>query len=193
MLFSHGLTGSPERYAIALADWAAAGFVVAAPRYPYTNRYARPFRRADIVNQPADARYVIERVRRLDITRGDPLRARIDRDRVAAVGHSAGGYTTTGLFTAGHDPRLRSAVIMAGWQAPGAFAGPPAEMLFLQGTADPIVPVSMSRAVYARVPWTKAYILLKRESHGTYLRPGSPGYRKMRGAVVNFLRRTLHR
>jgi dienelactone hydrolase len=191
VLFSHGLTGTPKRYAAALATWAAAGFMVAAPSYPYTNQFADPFRRADIVHQPADARYVLNRVRRLGVTRGDPLWHRIDGDHVAAVGHSAGGYTTTGLFTAGHDPRLRAGVIMAGWAAPGAFAGPSAEMLFVQGTADPLVPVRVSRAVYARVPWPKSYLLLRRESHGTYLLPGGPGYRRMNAVVLDFLRWTL--
>lgn len=191
VLFSHGLSGSPERYAKTLATWAAAGFVVAAPRYPYTNEFAVTFRRADIVHQPADARFVIDRVRRLGMTRADPLWHHIDGAHVAAVGHSAGGYTTSGLFTAGHDARLRAGVIMAGWLAPGAFAGPPARMLFLQGTADPIVPVAVSRRAYARVPWQKSYLLLRHDSHGTYLHPDGPGYRRMNATVIAFLRWTL--
>jgi dienelactone hydrolase len=191
VLFSHGLSGSPQRYATTLAAWAAAGFVVAAPTYPHTSQFATDFVRHDIVNQPADARYVLAQLRRLDVTRGDPLRHHIDTDHIAAIGHSAGGYTTTGLFTAGHDPRLRAAVIMAGWAAPGAFAGPPATVLFLQGTADPIVPVARSRATYARIPWPKSYLLLRRDSHATYLRPGGRGYLRMRSTVIDFLLWTL--
>jgi hypothetical protein len=80
---------------------------------------------------------------------------------------------------------------MAGWAAPGAFAGPPATVLFLQGTADPIVPVARSRATYARVPWPKSYLLLRRDSHATYLRPGGRGYVRMRSTVIDFLRWTL--
>jgi dienelactone hydrolase len=191
VLFSHGLSGSAERYAPALASWAAAGFVVAAPTFPYTSEYTTGFRRPDIVNQPADVRYVLRQVRRLDVTPGDPLRGRIDGDHVAAVGHSAGGYTTAGLFTAGHDPRLRAGVIMAGWLAPGAFAGSPATILFLQGTSDPIVPVAVSRAVFDRVPWPKSYLLLRHNSHSTYLQPGAIGYAVMDSTVINFLRWTL--
>jgi dienelactone hydrolase len=191
VLFSHGLGGSPERYAAALSGWAAAGFVVAAPTYPYTSQYTTPVRRADIVRQPDDARYVLAQVRRLATNPGDPLAGRIDVDHVAAVGHSAGGYTTAGLFTAGHDPRLRSGVIMAGWLAPGAFAGPPATMLFLQGTADPVVPRAVSRAAFDRVPWPKSYVLLRHNSHATYLRPGDIGYAVMESTVIDFLRWTL--
>jgi dienelactone hydrolase len=191
VLFCHGLSGSAERYAAALASWAAAGFVVAAPTFPHTSEYTTDFRRRDIVNQPADVWYVLRQVRRLNVTPGDPLRGRIDGDHVAAVGHSAGGYTTAGMFTAGHDPRLRAGVIMAGWLAPGAFAGPPATMLFLQGTSDPVVPMTVSRAAFDRVPWPKSYLLLRHNSHATYLRPGAVGYTVMDSTVINFLRWTL--
>jgi dienelactone hydrolase len=191
VLFSHGLSGSPRRYAAMLSGWAAAGFVVVAPIYPHTSEFTTSFRRRDIVNQPADARYVLNQVQRLNATPGDPLRGHLAVDRVAAVGHSAGGYTTLGLFTPGHDPRLRAAVVMAGWLPPGAFGGPPATMLFLQGAADPVVPTAISRAAYERVPWPKAYLLLRRNSHATYLRPGERGYAVTESTVLNFLRWTL--
>ena len=187
VLYSHGLSGSPQRVAGTLVGWAAAGFVVAAPSYPYTHEHTRSYRRWDIVNQPDDARFVIRSVLRLD----DPLRASIDAGHIAAVGHSAGGYTTTGLFVAGHDPRLKAGVVLSGWRAPGAFAGPPARMLFLQGTADPVVPMAKSRAAYARVPWPKRYLILHRVSHANYLRPGERGHRMMTAVVLDFLRATL--
>ncbi|GAA0540863.1 hypothetical protein GCM10010172_22690 [Paractinoplanes ferrugineus] len=191
VLFSHGLFGSAERYAAVAAQLASAGFVVAAPTYPYTSEFAPRFRRSDLVHQPADARFVLTQVLRLDQTAGDPLRRRIDTEHIAAVGHSAGGYTTTGLFVAGHDPRLRAGVVMAGWAAAGAFAGPPATMLFLQGTSDPVVPRTVSHAAWLRVPWTKAYVLLRGNSHSTYLQPGDLGYATMLSTVTDFLRWTL--
>ncbi|MCA2213437.1 alpha/beta hydrolase family protein [Jidongwangia harbinensis] len=191
VLFSHGLHGSPERYTPVAAAWASAGFVVALPAYPHTSAGARPYRRADIVHQPADAAYVIAQVRRLDTRRGDPLRGRIDGDRVAAVGHSAGGYTTTGLFTAGHDARLRAGAVLAGWQAPGAFAGPSATMLFLHGDADPVVPIARGRAAFGRVPWPKSFVRLPGASHGHFLLPGKRGYPQVIALVTDFLRWTL--
>ena len=191
ILFSHGMSSSPERYAATLAGWASAGFVVVAPTYPYTSEFTHDYRREDVVRQPADARYVLRRAQRLDVTPGDPLRGRIDTDRMAAVGHSAGGYTTSGLFAAGHDPHLRAGVILAGWAAPGAFGGAAATMMFMQGEADPVVPMSVSRAAYDRVPWPKAYLLMRRNSHGTYLRPGDVGFPLMWSTVTDFLRWTL--
>jgi dienelactone hydrolase len=191
VIFCHGLSGSAERYATTLAGWAAAGFVVAAPTFPYTSEFTEDFRRPDIVNQPADARFVLRQVASLNQRVGDPLWHRMDTDHMAAIGHSAGGYTTTGLFTAGHDPRLRAGIIMAGWGAKGAFAGPPATMLFLQGKADPIVPVASSRRLFSRVPWPKSFVLMRRDSHATYLKPGDIGYDAMNSLVIGFLRWTL--
>ena len=191
VLFSHGLRGSPERYSAAVASWAAAGFVVAAPFYPHTNLDAARFDRADIVNQPRDAAYVIKRVRWLDRVAGDPLAGHIDVDRVAAVGHSAGGYTTTGLFVAKHPTWLRAGVVIAGWLAPGAFAGPPATMLFLQGDRDTVVPLAQGRRAYDAVPWRKSYVLLPDSWHADYMVPGGKAYPLMDATVTDFLRWTL--
>jgi dienelactone hydrolase len=192
VLFSHGLNGLPARYAALNAAWAAAGFVVAAPTYPHTHAGTAHFDRRDIAQQPADATAVIDGLRALDENPADPLAGRIDGDRVAAVGHSAGGYTTTGLFTAGHDARLRSAVVIAGWQATGAFDGPPATMLFIHGSADHVIPAAIGRAAYDQVPWSKFFLLLQRRWHSDYLRPGQPGYRLVRDTVLDFLRWTLN-
>ena len=191
VLFSHGLHGSPERSVPAAANWAAAGFLVALPAYPHTSLEADDYRREDIRNQPADAAFVIRKVRDLGRKDGDPLQGRVDGDHVAAVGHSAGGYTTNGMFTEDHDPRLKAGVVLAGWMAPGAFHGSPATMLFIHGDSDPVVPVADSRAAYDRVPWPKAYVLLPRNHHAAYMRPGNRGFPEMESLVTDFLRWTL--
>jgi predicted dienelactone hydrolase len=70
VIFSHGLSGIPQRYAGLAQAWAAAGFVVAAPLYPHTSGKTTQFIRNDIENQPADAWYVIDGLRQLDTMPG---------------------------------------------------------------------------------------------------------------------------
>ena len=94
-------------------------------------------------NQPADAWQVIRQIIRLDARRDDPLAGHIATDRLAAAGHSAGGYTTAGLFTNGHSSSLRAGIIIAGGGMPGGpsgFTGPRAALLFIHGGSDATVP-----------------------------------------------------
>lgn len=192
VLFSHGLHSLPEYHAQLTTRLAAAGFVVAAPAYPHTNRRTARFNRADVRNQPADAWQVIREVIRLDTARGDPLAGHLDATRIAAAGHSAGGFTTAGLFTAGHSEQLRAGIVIAGGGMAGAFAGPPAAMLFVHGGADPTVPAATGRAAYDRVPWPKAFLTLPGQGHGEYLTPGRPGFDQAMAAMIEFLRWTLY-
>jgi dienelactone hydrolase len=191
VLFSHGLHGSPEGYSAAAASWAAAGFVVALPAYPYTNHNADPYVRTDMVNQPADAAYLLRRLIALAADHTDPLYGHISTRRIAAVGHSAGGFTTTGLFRAGHDPRLVAGVVIAGWMAPGRFAGAPARLLFVHADNDKVIPIADGRAAYAQAPWPKKFVVLPGATHAAFMHPGKPGYTAMDRTVTAFLRQTL--
>ena len=123
---------------------------------------------------------------------GDLLNGRVDADRVAAVGHSAGGYTTTGMFAAGHDPRLVAGVVIAGGWRRRRSPGRPPNLLFVHGARDTVVPVAVGRAAYERVPWPKSFLLLEDRWHSEYLRPGRPGFTGLRAVVANFLRWTLY-
>jgi dienelactone hydrolase len=192
VLFSHGLNSLPEMHAQLTTRWAAAGFVVAAPAYPHTSRLATRFSRADVARQPADAWQVVEQVSRLDGVPADPFAGHLDLSRVAAVGHSAGGYTTAGLFTSGHSERLRAGVVIAGGGMEGAFAGPPAALLFVHGGADPTVPLTRGRAAYEQVSWPKAFLTLAGQGHGAYLVPGRPGFDQTVATVTDFLRWRLY-
>ncbi len=189
VLFSHGLGGLPEHFAGLAGGWAAAGFVVAAPAYPHT-RAGAPVRRADLPHQPADAAHVLRELRRLPAS--DPLAGHIDHRAVAAVGFSAGGYTTMGLFGPGHDPALRAGVVISGREAPGPFGGAAAAMLFVHGDRDRVVPIASDRAAYARVPWEKRFVTLAGRGHGEFLRPGGPGYPRVSALILTFLRDRLY-
>lgn len=192
VLYSHGLASLPELHAGLTARWAAAGFVVAAPAYPHTRRGAAEFSRADVRHQPADAWRVIRHLVRLDRRGADPLAGHLDVQRIAAAGHSAGGFTTSGMFTSGRSARLRAGIVIAGGGMAGSFAGPPAPMLFVHGTADSVVPLSVGRAAYRRTTGPASFLSLLGQGHGEYLVPGRSGFTQVLGTTTDFLRWTLY-
>jgi len=187
ILFSHGLTGQPDDYAAMLTRWAQAGFVVAGPRYPHTSYSADAYDALDIVNQPADASYVLDRL--LALGSGDPLGAMLDPDRLAAAGHSGGGITTAGLFSASRDQRLKAGIVLAGTDFQGApFTGPPAAMLFVHGRADETVTYRAGHTVFAAVPWSRAMLSI---TDGGHLTTGAD-FGATVGTSTEFLRWSLY-
>ena len=163
IMFSHGLTSSPDDFAALLSRWAQAGFVVAGPAFPRTTYGAPAFDSGDIVNQPADVRHVLDQ---LLAPAGDPLGAAIDPRRLAAAGHSGGGITTAGLFSAHRDERLTAGVVIAGTDFQGApFTGPPAAMLFVHGRADDTVSFGAGHTVFRAVPWPRAMLAVTDGGH----------------------------
>ncbi|GAB2575523.1 hypothetical protein Aab01nite_14270 [Paractinoplanes abujensis] len=185
ILFSHGLGGLPRQFAPLAAGWAEAGYVVAAPAYPHTNGLVRVDRR-DIPQQHLDAAYVIEAVRALDRAAGDPLAGRLDVNRVGAVGFSAGGTTTLGLFGPGHPAYLRAGVTISG-RRPATFGGPPAPLLFLHGDRDRVVPLRAGREAYRLAPPSKQFVIVRGGRHGEFLRPGGPQYGRVSAQILAFL------
>ncbi|WP_200206741.1 alpha/beta hydrolase family protein [Micromonospora coerulea] len=193
VMFSHGLGARPEDYQLLLSRWAAAGFVVAAPRFPHTGT-GSDGNVLDVLNQPADVSYALTQVLALDTKADDPLRGRLDAERVAAAGHSAGGVTTIGLFTAGRDERLDAGIVFAG-TALGvgtAFAGAAAPQLFVHGEADEVVDYAAGKAVYDAVPWPKAMLSLPKGDHGRALLADGRALRVVADTTVEFLRWTLY-
>lgn len=159
ILFSHGLTARPADYTELLTTWARAGFVVAAPAYPHTSRGVADFQILDVINQPGDAEYVITEV----LT---AFKTRIDPQRIAAAGHSAGAVTTIGMFTSNRDKRLVAGVVLAGRQVLAApFTGPAAPLLFVHGKQDGTVAYADGRAAYDAVTWPKAFLTVTKGGH----------------------------
>jgi len=192
ILFSHGLTGDPGGYQGLLTRWAGAGFVVAAPAYPYTKRGAPTFTRADIPNQPLDASAVISAMLVLGSEADDPFHGHLDSDAIAAAGHSAGGYTTAGLLSSARDERVRAAIIIAGaGMGDAPFVGSPTPVLFLHGDADPVVTYTRGMATYRRVPWPKAFVTMHGQGHGEYLQPNRTGFGVAVRTGIDFLRWAL--
>lgn len=160
IIFSHGLTSQPDDYAALLASWAAAGFLVAGPKYPHTWYGAAQYDPDDVVNQPADASQVITEL----LT---SLAGRIDPHRIAAAGHSAGAITTVGLFSGTRDDRLKAGLMIAGRQMPqpAPFTGPAAPLLFVQGGEDGTVTYDQAYGAYSEVPWPKGFLAIPEAGH----------------------------
>lgn len=193
VMFSHGLGGRPDDYATLLTRWARAGFVVAAPTFPHTSTGADN-NVLDVLNQPADVSYALDQVLALDTKADDPLQGRLDADRVAAAGHSAGGVTTIGLFTANRDERLDAGVVFAG-TALGvgtAFAGAAAPQLFVHGELDEVVEYAAGKAAYDKVPWPKAMLSLPKGDHGRTMLKDKAALRVVSDTSIEFLRWSLY-
>ncbi|WP_082772102.1 hypothetical protein [Actinoplanes sp. TFC3] len=185
VLFSHGLTSQPGDYEAMLTRWAQAGFVVAGPTYPNTWYGAENFDANDIVNQPQDGSRVID----LLLSSAGTVTTAIDPNRIAAAGHSAGGITTTGLFSAHRDERLKAGLVFAGTDFQGVpFTGPAAAMLFVHGRKDTTVTYRAGHAVYAAVPWSRAMLSITDGGHVTE----STDFEATTRTTTEFLRYVLY-
>jgi dienelactone hydrolase len=194
VLFSHGLMATPEDFASITTVWAAAGFVVAAPAYPFTNGDAgSAFNANDMANQPADATAVITAVLSLDTTGGDLLAGHIDASRVAAGGHSAGGYTTVGeLSGSTRDTRLKAGMVLSGGSLGAALSGPAAQLLFVHGDMDTTVPIATGRAVYNSTAWPKAFMTIVGGDHLSPVYNAGSASQASHTTMLDFLRWSLY-
>ena len=166
VVFAHGFGLTPSVYAPLLDAWARAGYVVAAPLFPVENARAPGGPdQDDLVNEPADLRFVITRLTSSKST----LRARIDPNRIALAGQSDGAVAA---LSAAYDRRyldrrVDAAVILsgaafAGFSRPAA-GGPP--LLAVQGTADPLNAPSTTVAYYSLMRRPKFLLWLLGASH----------------------------
>jgi predicted dienelactone hydrolase len=203
VVFSGGYAVSPEEYSSLLDAWAAAGFVVADPVYPYTTpSSAEGLDEGDIVHHPADLSAVITAL--VGAARGSgtgaevALAGAVDTGAIASIGHSDGADVT--LAAAANpccrDPRIRAAVILSGAEDT-AFGGsyfssvPAVPLLVVQGTADDINPPGCSVQLYDQAPQPKYYLSMVGQSHqGPYLQAGL-ARDTVQQVVVDFLLGTL--
>lgn len=191
VVFSHGLNGEPAYYAQLTSRIAAAGFIVAAPEYPFTHNGASPFNAGDMGNQPADASAVITAVLKLNTASGDRFAGHVDTAHVGAAGHSAGGFTTAGMLANKRDTRIKGAVVIAGGPM-GAFTGPRTPVLFVHGDKDPTVGYATGHDAYAKLGWPKAFLTELGQGHGEYLGTNAQGFDQMMRTMLDFFRWTLY-
>jgi dienelactone hydrolase len=161
LLFSHGFTSNYRNGAYLAAHLASYGFAVAAVNHPLTHWGAPGGPTvADVVNQPGDLRFLIDRLLARSADAGDLLAATLDGERIGVLGVSLGGLTAT--LAAFHpdfgDGRIDAALSIAG---PSSFFTP----AFFAGDADVLVPwEANARPIPAKVPGGEL-VTLARGSH----------------------------
>tara|TARA_B100000949_G_scaffold234124_1_gene252278 strand:+ start:350 stop:1495 length:1146 start_codon:yes stop_codon:yes gene_type:complete len=145
VIYSHGFRSDREGGAYIAEYLASHGNVVASARFPLSNGAAPGGPTiSDVPSQPGDVSFLIDQM--LSLSGDDkPFTAELDADRIAAIGLSLGGLTTT--LTTFHpewrDPRIKAAVSMAGPAdvfGPDFFDTSDAAYLVISGTEDAIVP-----------------------------------------------------
>jgi dienelactone hydrolase len=173
VVFAHGFGLYPRAYLSIIATWTHAGYVVAAPVFPHTNPGAEGgLDESDIVNQPADVRFVVKRLLGSDGDRTAELRSLIDEDHIAVAGHSDGGSTVLSLAynKCCREERIDAVIVMAGEELalqPGDHAPGSPPLLAIQGTADEVNRLGATRAFYSKARSDKYLLLLRGADHLT--------------------------
>jgi dienelactone hydrolase len=189
VLFSHGFGSHRRQSTFLCTHLASRGFVVASVDHPGTTmldvlqatiavRGGEPapegdaILRAAIADRPRDLTFVLNELERgqLGLEGLHP-----DTTRVAACGHSFGGWTA--LMVSGHDPRIVAALPLA----PAGGATPVGGRLLrdalqfawsrrlptlvLAAARDTLLPLSGMQGLYARIPEPKHLSVLANSDH----------------------------
>lgn len=152
IIHSHGFTSERGDLGYAAELLASHGYVVASANYPLTAGGTAGGPNADdLVNQPADVSFLIDSVLQLS---GDdkPFVGDIDSSRIALMGYSLGGITTT---LATYHPRLRDERVKAAISIAGPSAGLVSKFydttdvpfLMIAGTLDALINFEYNAAV----------------------------------------------
>jgi predicted dienelactone hydrolase len=140
---THGFLANRTGGAYVARHLASRGYVVIAATHPTTTLFAHGGPKVeDVVKQPGDVRFLIDRV--LGADTGITALPPIDRTHIAVMGHSLGGLTAT--LAAFHprlrDPRIAAAISIAGPLAmfqPAFFRTADVPFLMIAGTGDVVI------------------------------------------------------
>ncbi|MDP9536196.1 alpha/beta fold hydrolase [Pseudomonas protegens] len=101
VVLSHGYRGNWRNLSWLVSSLVDQGYIVAAPDHPGTTTFdQRPAEAAKLWERPRDLSRVIDKLT-LDNTLAGP----VDPQRIAAIGHSLGGWTVTALAGARYSPQ----------------------------------------------------------------------------------------
>jgi predicted dienelactone hydrolase len=192
VVFAHGFGLTPATYDNLLDAWARAGYVVAAPAFPLerANAPGGPDE-SDLVNEPRDISFVVDRLLALDSTAHDSLTGTIDRSRIAVAGHSDGAVAALAAAydRRFRDPRFRAAIVLSGAMLGGmrsfSVKGPP--LLAVQGTADTINAPATTAGYFALAHRPKFLLWLLGASHRPPYTTEEPQLGIVERATIDFL------
>jgi len=195
IVFGPGFAETPTIYARLLDAWARAGYVVAAPLFPLTQKHVPGGRvDADLINQPADMSFVITRMLADDENPASFLHGLIAPDLVAVAGQSDGAATALAVAydPAFADPRIRAAIILSGAELnaiddeiPFPSSGP--ALLAAQGTSDTINEPAATYRYFELAPGPKYLLTLIGATHLPPYTTQQPYFGVVKRVTIAFL------
>jgi dienelactone hydrolase len=166
VLFSHGFGGERLYYSKILTGIASWGYVVVSADYLERGLAAQALRTGTASTPAQDSaimRASLDAVERASAQAGSVLHGTVDRKKVAAVGHSAGGQTA---FDALDSPGVSTAV---GWAPVGPAGAPSAKpVMLIVAAGDRAVPPARVQATYRAFRGPKVLVEISGEGHNTY-------------------------
>ena len=166
VLFSHGYGGERLYYSTLLAGIASWGYVVVSADYLERGLAAQALGTKTTPSAAFDSSIMqssLVATERASSEATSVLNGVADPQRVAAVGHSAGGGTA---FDALNNPAVATAI---GW-APVAPAGKPSNkpVMLIGAEGDQVVPPASVKDTYNSFKGPKALVEISGEGHNTY-------------------------
>jgi dienelactone hydrolase len=199
IVFGPGFAETPTIYAQLLDAWARAGYIVAAPSFPLTQKHVPGGRRQrDLINQPGDMSFVISSMLADNQNPASFLHGLIAPDLIAVAGQSDGAATALAeaydpTFA---DPRIRAALILSGAELstidddiPFQSHGP--ALLATQGSADTINEPSSTTRYFELAPRPKYLLTLIGATHLPPYTTQQPYLGVVERVSIAFLRHVL--
>jgi dienelactone hydrolase len=193
ILFSHGWIAVPEVYARLAHDIAARGYLLVLPAYPLSRGGApggpTP---EDVVNQPADASFVLDQVLAAATDDASWLSGVVDGERIGAAGHSLGGMTTYGLVynSCCLDERIDAAAPISAMARPFRgtfFEGIDTPLLHIHGDQDEVLRYDRGLEAWELANDPKYFVTILRGKHASdELGGDSPAQQVVTNSLIDF-------
>ncbi|MGJ8687677.1 MAG: alpha/beta hydrolase family protein, partial [Spongiibacteraceae bacterium] len=178
VIYSHGFMSTRTGGSYLAEHLASHGYIVAAMNYPLTTMRAAggPYVN-DVVNQPEDVGFLIDQFLSWSEEQGHQFYRAVDAERIAAVGLSLGGMTTSllGFHRQKADPRIAAAVSIAGPTfpfGPDFYSWRQLPFMMIASPIDPMIDYATNaKFIPERVPGS-ILLTISNASHTGFAGPG---------------------